>query len=99
MEEIEPTKIIIRKMTKSQLVSLGGNIFIQSKKWTWLGAFCFSVVFAFVLLGFYKHTTVVDVLSIIPMAAVLVGFVYTMNKAGNKFWERIKNEKEPYEIK
>jgi hypothetical protein len=99
MANQEPTKLVIRRMTKSQLVSLGGNKFIYIKRWTWLGAFGFSVAFFLVMAYFYKHTTVTNILSIAPLVVMAISFFYTMNKAGNKFWNEIKGKDEPVEVK
>jgi len=94
----EPTKIIVRKMTQSQLQSLGGNIFINSKKWTWIIAVILACGFGGVLLSFYKHTIAVNIISVVPVIVVFVGCFYTFNKAGKKFWQKIKDIPEPIDI-
>lgn len=97
-KEVEPTKIIVRKMTQSQLTSLGGDIFINSKKWTWIIAIILACGFGGILLAFYKHTTMVNILSVVPVIVVFIGFFYTFNKAGKKFWEKIKDIPEPVDM-
>ena len=99
MANQEPTKLVLRRMTKSQLVNLGGNMFIYSKRWTWLGAFVFGLAFFLLMSYFDKHTITTNIISITPLAVVLVSFFYTLNKAGKKFWNEIKDKTEPVEIK
>lgn len=99
MANQEPTKFVLRKMTESQIKRLGGNMFIYTKRWTWAGAFIFSVGFGAIAQGFYKHTTALNIISIVPVVVVFVSFFYTLNKAGNKFWNQIKDKEEPVEIK
>ena len=74
MANQEPTKLVLRRMTKSQLVNLGGNMFIYSKRWTWLGAFVFGLAFFLLMSYFDKHTITTNIISITPLAVVLVSF-------------------------
>ena len=99
MANQEPTKLVLRRMTKSLLVSLGGSKFVYLKRWTWLGAFGFSVAFFLVMMYFYKHTTVSNILSVVPLVVVAISFLYTMNKAGNKYWNQVKDREEPVDLK
>ena len=99
MANQEPTKFVLRKMTESQIKRLGGNMFIYTKRWTWAGAFAFGFGFFLVLSYFYKHTTVTSILSVVPLVVLVVAFFYTLNKAGKKFWDEIKDKEEPITIK
>jgi CBS domain containing-hemolysin-like protein len=96
--EIEQTKIIVRKMTKAQIINLGGTAFINTKKVTWLAAFIIALIFGIIVQAFYKHTMVTGILSVAPVVAVFIGFFYTINKAGKKFWEKIKDIPEPVDM-
>lgn len=89
----QPTEIELRQMTKTQLIYLGGKRFIYTKRGTWIGAFVFSLAFLFVMYRFYEHTTTTNVLSIVPLVVVLISFLYTWNKAGNKFWKEVQDKK------
>jgi CBS domain containing-hemolysin-like protein len=95
----EPTKLVLRRMTKSQIVGLGGNKFVYSKRGTWIGAFIFGVGFFLLMSYFYKHTTVTNIISIVPIVCVVVSFFYTINKAGVKYWNEIKDKEEPVVLK
>jgi cell division protein FtsW (lipid II flippase) len=86
-------------MSKSQIISLGGNKFVYTKRWTWIGAFVFGVAFFFLMAYFYKHTTTTNIISIVPLVCVVVSFFYTLNKAGVKLWNQIKDKSEPIELK
>lgn len=98
MANQQETRLVLRRMTKAQLVSLGGNMFIYSKRKTWIGAFVFSIAFFIVMQIFYTHSMTMNVVSILPVLVVLIAFGYTQNKAGNAYWNKIKGQKEPLEI-
>ena len=85
-------------MTKAQIVSLGGSMFVYTRRKTWLGAFAFGLGFFLVMQYFYNHTMLMNVLSIAPIVTVGCCFVYTLNKAGKKFWESVKDKEQPIRI-
>jgi hypothetical protein len=85
-------------MTKAQIINLGGNLFVYSKRKTWLGAFVFGLGFFLVMQFFYNHTAMMNVLSITPLLTVICCFVYTLNKAGKKYWNDVKDKEQPIRI-
>jgi hypothetical protein len=98
-KKVEESRLILRRMTKSQIKTLGGNMFVYSKRWTWLGAFVLGIAFAYLFLEFNEASTSNGIISITPVFVVFISFLYTLNKAGKKLWEKVKSEKEPVEIK
>ena len=98
-KKVEESRLILRRMTESQIKTLGGNMFVYSKKWTWTGAFVLSAAFAFLFMQFNGGSKQNAVIAVIPFLAVTISFFYTLAKAGNKLWNKVKNEQEPVEIK
>jgi cell division protein FtsW (lipid II flippase) len=99
MANQEPSKLVLRRMTESQIKTFGGNKFVYAKRWTWIAAFAFGVGFFLIMSHFYKHTTATNIISIVPLVVLIVAFFYTLNKAGKKFWDEVKDKEEPLEIK
>jgi purine-cytosine permease-like protein len=99
MAKEEESRLVLRRMTETQIKNLGGNMFVYSKRKTWTWAFIFGVAFFVVMQFFFKRTITVNVISILPLLVVFLAFLYTINKAGKTYWNKIKNEEEPITIK
>ena len=98
-KKAESTKVILEKMTESQIKTWGGNRFARKKWKSWTITFILAVGFGFIFDTFMKPTVMGNIISILPLLIVFVAFFYSMSKAGKKFWEEIKDKPEPIEVK
>lgn len=96
----EPTKVIIRKMTESEIKGIGSNLYVKRKGKYWLGILVLCVVWLFVTMMFFDMEQIRNqVISFLPIVVSFVGWVWQYIKAGNKFWEQVKDKPDPVEIK
>ncbi len=99
MAKKEKSIMVLRSMTEGEIKSYGGNLLMRRKWKQWLGLFVLSLAWVAVASKFLEgNEMTIGIIAIVPVLIVCVAWAYSMDKAGKRLWNAIKDKDQPVRL-